>query len=131
MYLGAGATGASIAHLPEVVLARAVDDTILGGVLQPVACCLIVTAQSLLGTATEDGHIESILGQLETLREEGPGKFDRLTLEVIAKGPVAQHLKHSVVVGIASYLLEVVVLAADAETLLRVCCTTILRLFIA
>ena len=68
---------------------------------------------------------------MEALREEGPGELDSLFLEVIAKGPVAQHLKHGVVVGIASYLLEVVVLTADAEALLRVCCTTILRLFIA
>ena len=131
MYLRAGTAGAGVPHLPEVVLAGAVDDTILRGVLQPVASRLVVTAQPLLGTAAEDGHVESILGQLEALREEGPGKLNRLALEVVAKGPVAQHLKHGVVVGIASYLLEVVVLAADAEALLRVCRTTILRLFVA
>src|SRR5204863_94979 len=36
------------------------------------------------------------------------------------EGPVAEHLEEGVVVGVAPHLLEAVVLAADAEPLLRI-----------
>ena len=40
--------------------------------------------------------------------------------EVVAETPVAQHLEHSVVVGIVTYFFQVVVLTRYTETLLRV-----------
>ena len=41
-------------------------------------------------------------------------------LEVVAKAPVAKHLKEGVVVGIFADVVQVVVLTASADTLLRV-----------
>src|SRR5206468_3188198 len=49
-----------------------------------------------------------------------PRPADRLALVVVAEGPVAEHLEEGVVVGVAPHLLEVVVLAADTETLLQI-----------
>ena len=40
--------------------------------------------------------------------------------EVVAEGPVAQHLEERVVVGVQAHVVEVVVLAARADALLRV-----------
>ena len=49
-----------------------------------------------------------------------PRPVDRFFFKVIAERPVAQHLEHGVMVGVESHLFEVVVLAADTQTFLRV-----------
>ncbi len=48
-------------------------------------------------------------------RQEVPGEVDRLALEVIPEAPVAEHLEEGVVAGRPADLLEVVVLAGDAQ----------------
>ena len=58
------------------------------------------------------------VGMLETLREELPGERDRVLLEVVAEGEVAEHLEERVVARGDADVLEVVVLAADADALL-------------
>ena len=68
--------------------------------------------------ALEVGHVEPVFGQLEHLRQQFPGPGNGVLFEIVAKAPVAQHLKHRVVVGVVAYLLQVVVLAADAQALL-------------
>ena len=45
---------------------------------------------------------------------------ERTHLEVVAKGPVAQHLKESVVVDILADIIKIVVLATSADALLAV-----------
>ena len=50
-------------------------------------------------------------GQSVDAVEQFPGPLDRLLLEVIAVGPVAQHLEHGVVVGVVPHLFQIVVLA--------------------
>ena len=52
--------------------------------------------------------------------EQLPGPGDRLLLEVIAEGPVAEHLEEGVVIGVVADVVEVVVLSAGADALLRV-----------
>ena len=68
----------------------------------------------------EHCSVESVLVELIYLCEELPCPVDRLYLEVVTEAPVSEHLEHGVVVCVASYLLEVVVLAAHAETFLAV-----------
>ena len=118
--LGARTAGTLIAHLPEVVVLVAIDDALGREVLLPEACGLVVALQPIVGCSLEYGHIEAILGQLEYLGQVFPRPVDGLVLEVVPEGPVPQHLEHRVVVGVVAYFLEVVVLAADAQALLRV-----------
>ena len=54
------------------------------------------------------------------LRQEVPREVDRLALEVVAEAPVAEHLEERVVAGRPADLLEVVVLAGDAQDALVV-----------
>ena len=49
-----------------------------------------------------------------------PGIVDSSFLEIIAKTPVTQHLKHRVMVGVMTYFFEVIMLSTHAKTLLRV-----------
>src|SRR5512138_801248 len=59
-----------------------------------------------------------VLGQLQLLGDPLPREVNRVTLEVVAEGEVAEHLEERVVpVGVA-YLLEIVVLPASSDALL-------------
>ncbi len=118
--LGAGAAGARLAHLPEVVVLVAADDVVGGQELQPVVVGLLVEGHAVLLRTLEDGGVHAIGRELVDVVQQLPGPLDGLALEVVAVGPVAQHLEHGVVVGVVAHLLQVVVLARDAQTLLRV-----------
>jgi hypothetical protein len=59
-------------------------------------------------------------GNFQLLDDEFPGPRDGFLLEVVAEGPVAEHLEERVVVGVEAHVFEVVVLAAGADALLRV-----------
>ena len=56
----------------------------------------------------------------QVARQEVPGPVDRLALEVVAEAPVAEHLEERVVARRPADLLEVVVLAGDAQAALVV-----------
>lgn len=51
------------------------------------------------------------------LGQQLPRPSDRLALEVVAKGPVAKHLKEGVVVVVLAHIVQIVVLAARADAL--------------
>ena len=118
--LRAGAAGTRLAHLPEVVVLVAANDMVGGQELQPVVVGLLVEGHAVLLRTLEDGGVHAIGRELVDVVQQLPGPLDGLALEVVAVGPVAQHLEHGVVVGVVAHLLQVVVLARDAQTLLRV-----------
>ena len=98
----------------------AVDDMVFGEELFPDGSSLLISAEPFFGTALEDCCIEVLGVYLQYINDIFPCPTDGFLLEVVAKGPVAEHLEHGVVVGVVAYLFEVVVLAADAEALLAV-----------
>ena len=67
-----------------------------------------------------DGGREPIPRDLEVAGQELPRPQDRVALEVVAEAPVAEHLEQRVVAGRPADLLEVVVLAGDAQAALVV-----------
>ena len=122
MDLGARAAGAGLAHHPEVVLRRLVQDVgrrhrRLG---RPQVGGLRVRRQAQRVVALVDGDVQAVRLQTPAVDQELPGPHDRLALEVVPEAPVAQHLEERVVVRVDAHLVEVVVLAAHAEALLRV-----------
>ena len=125
---GARTAGAGLAHHPEVVLLVAVDDVDgrveAGGaeLLGPdVPGFLVELGGVALGLVRlVDGGVEAVLRELPDLGDELPGVVDGLALEVVAEGPVTQHLEERVVVGVEADVFEVVVLTAGADALLGV-----------
>ena len=89
-------------------------------VLRPDSRSLVVALQSLFGRSLEDCGIEVLGVDMQHIDDILPRKVDSTLFEIVAERPVAEHLEHGVVVGIVSDFLKVVVLAADAEALLRV-----------
>ena len=119
--LGAWATGAGIAHGPEVVgsvrSALVITDTDhpLSGhadFLGPDVVRLVIGGI--------DRNPEFLLGQLQPFLagEEFPGEMDGVALEIVAKTEVAEHFEERMVTcGIAD-VFQVVVLATGAHALL-------------
>ena len=131
MNLAARATRALVAHFPEVVLLRTLQDAVFGNMLLPEVVSLCIHCQTFLLVTTKNGYIKIAFVNMHHLGEKFPSIGNGLFLKVVAKRPVAQHLKHGVMVGIVSHLLQVVVLAADTQTLLSVAGTRIRRIGIA
>jgi hypothetical protein len=124
--LGARAAGAGVAHHPEIVLLVAVDDVNLGieaGLFEdagPDVVGFLVQLGRLALAGLVDGGKEALRRDAPDLGEQLPAPGERVLLEVVSEGPVAQHLEHRVVVGVEADVLEVVVLAAGADAFLRV-----------
>ena len=69
--------------------------------------------------ASEDGDDDTLGVEVERVDEVVPGELDRVALEVVAKREVAEHLEEGVMAGGHADVLEIVVLPADADALLR------------
>ncbi len=120
--LGARAARAGVAHHPEVVLRRSVED-VLGdeaGLRRPDLRRLVVAPEAEPRVAAVDGHVEAIGRHAPALGQQLPRPRDRLGFEVVAERPVAEHFEQRVVVRVVPDFFEVVVLAAHAEAELRV-----------
>ena len=109
-----------IAHFPEVILFVTTNDMVGRQETQPEIVSLLIERNTVLLRALEYGCIHTLLRQFIHLGQQLPRPFDSLFLEIVAKRPVTEHLEHRVVIGIVSYLLQVVVLTRNAQTLLRI-----------
>ena len=118
----AGAAGAGVAHLPEVV----------GRVFRAF---VVADADDALGRHTDFvqpdvigfvifgiyGRQEFFFGDVQPFgrSEEFPSEVDRVAFEVVAEREVAHHFKEGVVAGGVADVFQVVVLAACAYAFLR------------
>src|SRR5690606_35808638 len=82
-----GSARSGVSHRPEIVRCGDADDTIVGKSrdLFPERSGIIVRVI--------DGDQKLVLRQPEFLRDQVPGKFDRLFLEIVAEGKIAEHLE--------------------------------------
>ena len=118
--LGARPARPRVAHRPEVVLRAELVDPIGRDALRlPELERLLVPREPAL--AVEHRRGEPVLREAEPARarHELPAPGDRVLLEVVAEGEVPEHLEERVVAGGEPDVLEVVVLAAGADALLR------------
>ena len=80
----------------------------------------LVGLQAIRRVALENRRVQAILVDAPDLRQQLPRPADRFLLEVIAERPVAEHLEEGVVIGVLADVVEIVVLAAGADALLRI-----------
>ena len=111
-----------IAHRPEVVLGGAAHNPLLRQARdgEPQIEGFVVLF--------EDGRPQMLLGNAPDLGHQLPGELDGFGFEVVTEGEVAEHLEERVVTRARTDVLQIVVLARHAQTLLRGDCTRPLRL---
>ncbi len=115
MNFAAWTAGTGLAHFPEIFLLSEAADAFGGQTadLRPQALGVIVVEVN--------GRVESVLGQAPFLGQQIPGPLDRFGFIIIAEGPIAEHLEKGVMIGVAADSFKIVVLAANAQALLRAC----------
>ena len=123
----ARAARAGVAHFPEVVFAEVVDVVVaLEAVLLPIGDLapdlggLGVARDVRSGIAFVAGNVQARRVELPDLRQQFPRHLDGTLLEVVAEGPVAEHFKERVMAARTADVVQVIVLAARADALLRV-----------
>ncbi len=120
--LGARTARSGLAHLPEVVFQAVLEDALFwDSRLDPELLGFVVAGDAEVGRAFKNGYIQPFLGKAEPLRtgDQFPRKRDRVALEVVAEGEVAEHFKEGVVAAGKAHVFKIVVLAAGADALLR------------
>jgi hypothetical protein len=110
--------GTGFTHLPEIVRAAAglvadARNAVFGHLdfVGPDGVSFIIRLV--------DRHPQFVLGQLVDFREQIPGKVDRVALEIVAEGKIAQHLEERVVPRGIADVFQIVVLASGAHAPLR------------
>jgi hypothetical protein len=116
--LAARTAGARVGHLPEVIalvfwasgLVADADTALFrhADLLPPEIVGLVILVIHR--------HPQAFRRQLVLLGQQIPGIADRIALEVVAEGEVAEHLEEGVMARRVADVLEVVVLAARAQT---------------
>src|SRR5690606_28198523 len=116
--LATRAARAGLAHGPEIVARAHAEDALVGEAahLAPELARLVVRRDAVLSAKVR--HHQPILRQIEDLGEKVPGVDDRFLFEVVAEAEIPEHLEKRVMPRGRTHRLEVVVLAADANTLL-------------
>ncbi len=109
---GARSAGAGIAHAPEIIRGRNADDLFFG---QTRNFAPQVGGFFILGI---DRRKQLFFGQAVALGQKVPGKFDRIGLEIIAEGEIAEHFEKGQMAGGVAHIVQIVMLAARANNLL-------------
>ena len=129
---GTGTTGTGIAHLPEVV--RCVWGALVVANPHDSICrntnFLIPDIKGFV-VGRVNGDPQFFLWQLQPVvaGQEGPGKIDGFTLEVVAKAKVTQHFEKGMVARCIAYVLKVIVFTTCTHALLRGCRPAVIACF--
>jgi len=65
--------------------------------------------------------VDALGRKLPNLDYQLPGPIDGVLLEVVAEGPIPQHLEKGVVIGVQADVIQIVVFATSTDALLGVC----------
>ncbi len=109
--LGVGAARAGVAHGPEVLLQP--HDAVVAE-----AGDFLPQLRGVLVLGMDRDH-QPVHRKAQVAVDEGPGQLDGAFLEVVAEGEVAEHLEEGLVAAGVADVVQVVVLAAGADALLR------------
>ena len=110
--LGARTAGPLVTHGPEIVLLAEPHDPRRGDAHPlPQLFSLVVLS--------EDGDPQAPLVQVEPFQKEIPRVGDRVFLEIVAEGEIAEHFEEGVVPERLSDVAQVVMLAPGPHALLR------------
>src|ERR1043166_1321732 len=130
MNLAAWAARAGLAHLPEIIFAAKAQNSLFRrAYLFPKLLGIFVWANFII--AFEDGEPHTLGIELEFINQQIPGKLNRFFFEVVAEAEIPKHLEEGLVARSLPHLIEIIVLAAGAQTFLRRTGASIIALLVA
>src|SRR5437660_10511462 len=107
-----------VSHLPEIIFApEAKDFFAWRSHLCPEPLRIFIGTDFIV--AAKDCEPEPPRIHLQFIHQKIPSKFERVFCEVIAERKIAEHLEKCLMPRGVSHFIQVVVLAAGAQTLLR------------
>ena len=98
----------------------AINNVVGRHVLGPILGSLVIAVEAFFLRTLKHRHVQVGRVKVQHVNQILPGIVNGTLLKVVAKAPVAKHLKHGVVVRVMSNFLQVIVLTAHAQALLRV-----------
>ena len=107
-------------HLPKIIFFIAPKDVATRQMRFPNCRRFVVSRDIFCLVASKNRRIQTVFRQLVNLRQQFPTPSNSRLLKIIAKRPIAQHLKQRMVRTIHTHILEVVVLTRHPQTLLRI-----------
>ena len=126
----AGAAGAGVAHLPEIVFQAHLEDAVFRYSLR---CPQVIGFGVALHAtfAVKDGHVEFVFVDPEPVfrSDQIPGIGDGVFFEVVAEGKIAQHFEERVMAVGEADIFEIVMFAAGADAFLRSCGAVVVARF--
>src|SRR6185436_8242672 len=109
-------TRARLTHLPEIIFATKAQDPLTRRTdLLPEPLSIFIRRHFRVAFINREPQPLRI--ELQNINQQLPGKLNRVFLEVIAKRKIAEHLEERVMPRGLSHLVEIVMLAAGADTL--------------
>src|SRR6185369_2878518 len=118
MNLATRATRTGLAHLPEIIfLAKAQNAFAWRARLGPETLGIFIRRDVLVAAVNREPQTLRI--EFQHVDEQVPRITNRILLEVIAEGKIAEHLEERVMPRGFPDFIEVVVFAAGADALLR------------
>ena len=121
-----GATRSGISHFPKVVFDVAIDDMDLwieSGFFEETSPDLVgfmIEFRGITFAGSVDGRVKSVGRKSPAFDDKFPSPGDGVFLEVVAEGPVPQHFKKGMVIGVVADILKVVVFPAGADAFLGI-----------
>jgi len=85
MYLGAGATGAGIAHFPEIIFLIAQQYAVLCHMLFPEVVGFFILGQVFSSITLENGYVQLVLGYAIYRSQQLPAPRNGFFFKIIAK----------------------------------------------
>ena len=115
-----------VAHHPKIILLVAIDNMHLRIEASffkngfPKIVRLLIQFTGVAFARFVHRRVQPLFRKLPNLGDQFPSPLDGFLFKIIPERPIAEHLEKRMMIRIHSYVLEVVVLAARANALLRI-----------
>src|SRR5574344_2085900 len=126
---GTGTAGTGFPHHPEVIFfsgAQYVNfrvQTSFADEMCPGIKSFLVKLTWIAFTfiRTIDRSVKAFFGEIPDFSNKFPGPVNSLFFEIVPKAPIAEHFKKRMMVGVHSYVIEIVVFASGPDAFLSIC----------
>ena len=109
-----------IAHFPKVIFLVPKYNSIFRNILLPNIPRFLIKRHILIRITFKNRNIQTVFVQFQYISQKFPCPVKCFFFKVITKRPVPQHFKHSMVIGIKTYIFQIIMLSRNTKTFLSI-----------